>query len=202
MKEYLKEKIIAPETSKIASAELSQLIQRALKDDRPALAEIVSRHLKLVYNIGYYYAGNSDDAQDIAQETFVKVWKNLRRYDPNKNFKNWIFEIAKNTSLDWLKKKKAIPFSRFETESGGNSLLATLADHAARPDFLWGQKDRKNNLSRAISRLAPSYQKVVSLHGEEGYTFKEIARADCQPINTVKSRYRRALAMLKKHLSQ
>ena len=68
----------------------------------------------------YKNVGNQSEAEDITQEVFVKIWKNIKKFDQNRSFKPWIFQIAKNTSIDFLRKKKSIPFSKFENEEGGN----------------------------------------------------------------------------------
>ena len=92
-----------------------KLVQIYLKGDGKALEELVRRYLSLIYNFSRRYNGDADNVSDIAQEVFVKVWKNLKKFDKSKNFKLWIFTIAKNTALDWLKKKNAVPFSLKKT---------------------------------------------------------------------------------------
>ena len=82
-----------------------QLVLLAVKNDEHALRTLVKRHLKLVYNAARFYCADADDADDIVQETFVKMWKNLTKYIPEKSFSNWIFEIAKNTALNRIKKR-------------------------------------------------------------------------------------------------
>jgi len=67
--------------------------------------------LPLIYNFSRRYAGDPDNASDITQEAFVKVWKNLKKFNISKNFRVWLFAIAKNTALDWIKKKKTLPLS-------------------------------------------------------------------------------------------
>lgn len=178
-----------------------QLINDALKNDQTALELLVKKYLPLVYSITNYYAKNSDDAQDITQEVFVKVWKNLKKFNPEKNFYNWIFEIAKNTSLDWLKKKKAIPFSNFEDKTGQNYLADTIADQTPDPYELAQESNSKETLHLAIDQLSFPYQEVVKMHNEKEMTFQEIANLTNQPLNTVKSRHRRALNLLRKILT-
>src|SRR3989338_5537868 len=88
-----------------------QLVKSYLKGDEKALEELVRRYLPVIYNFSRKYTGDPDNASDIAQEVFVKVWKNLKKFDTSKNFKAWLFTVAKHTALDWLKKKNALPFS-------------------------------------------------------------------------------------------
>lgn len=177
-----------------------QLINRALKNDQIALALLVKRHLKLVYNIARSYAKNSDDAEDIAQETFVKIWKNLKKFNREKSFTAWISTITKNTALDWLKKKKSIPFSRFENENGQNQLAEMIANSSPASDELADKISLSQGLQNAIAKLPLRYQEIVIQHGQKELTFQEIADSSSQSINTVKSRFYRALNLLRKHL--
>ena len=88
-----------------------QLVWDYLKSDEKSLELLIRRYLKPIYSFVYRYVGKAHDADDVTQDVFVKVWRNLKKFDREKSFKTWIFAIAKNTAFDHLKKKKAIPFS-------------------------------------------------------------------------------------------
>lgn len=174
-----------------------QLATAAAHGDNPALEALIARFLKPVYGFAYGFVHNRTDAQDIAQEVFVKVWKNMHTFDSSKPFKPWLYRIAKNTCLDFVKKKSSIPFSAFDTE-GGNWLTDTLADPALQPDAIVEQSLRAGQLASAVKSLDPKYANVISLHDTQGLRFREIAQMTHTSLNTVKSRYRRALEALKK----
>ncbi|MFA6410840.1 MAG: RNA polymerase sigma factor [Candidatus Buchananbacteria bacterium] len=177
------------------------LIKKYLKSgDEESLRFLFSQYLKIVYNFSFYYLGNYADAQDVTQEVFIKVWRNLKKFDTSKNFKVWVLTIAKNTCLDFLKKKKNIPFSAFEDEKGDNVLLETLADPEPMPDEIFAQKDVADFVSSALEQLPANYRVVLSLYYKEQLNFREISEALAEPINTVKSRHRRALILLKTNL--
>lgn len=185
-----------------------QLIADFLAGNEKSLEILIQRYLKPIYGFVYRYVGNAPEAEDITQETFVKVWKNLKKFDRSKSFKTWIFTIAKNTSLDFLKKsqsasggKKIIPFVDFENNKGENKFIETLADSSPLPDELLERAYIGKMLEAAINKLFPKYRLVLSLRRNGHFTFNEIAEALGEPLNTVKSRYRRALIMLKKLLS-
>src|SRR3989338_146778 len=91
-----------------------QLIADYLTGDEKSLKILYGRYLKPIYSFVYRYVGGGQDVEDVTQDAFVKVWRNLKKFDQNKSFKTWIFSIAKNTAIDFLKKKKAIPFSEFD----------------------------------------------------------------------------------------
>lgn len=162
---------------------------------------LIKRHLKPVYNFVYRLVGDSKEAEDITQEVFIKVWRNLKKYDRERNFKTWLFAIARNTAIDWLKKKKSLPFSSFENEKGENFLLTGLASLDLLPDELFSRAESATKLVLATESLAPRYKTVLSLHYDSQFNFREIAEKLGESLNTVKSRHRRALLLLRKILT-
>lgn len=193
-----------------------QLIIDYLAGDEKSLEVLIKRYLKPIYSFVYRYVGNSQEAEDITQETFVKVWKNLKKpapyriysgagFNPKKgNFKTWVFEIAKNTSIDWLRKsgsalggKKTIPFSRFENEKGQNTLIEKLISPSIK---LAEAIDNKKLLVAATEGLSIEDKRILNLRHKDNLNFREIAELLEESINTVKSRYRRALIILKRKL--
>ncbi len=179
-----------------------KLIADYLAGDEKSLEVLIHRYLKPIYSFVYRYVGNKQETEDITQEVFVKVWRNLKKFNRQKSFKTWIFSIPKNTSIDCFKKKKAIPFSDFENEKGENELVDKLAGPAPLPDKLLEQANIKEMLDAAINRLAPKYRLVLFLRYNDHFIFREIAEALGEPLNTVKSRHLRALIILKKLLSK
>ena len=180
----------------------NQLITNYLNGDEQSLKILIKRYLGLIYSFAYKYAGNSQDAEDITQETFVKVWRNLKKFNRDKNFKTWIFHIAKNTALDSFKKKKVIPFSNFENEKGENIFIENLIDSNPSPNEIIERADMKRVLSLSIGKLSSKYNVVLSLRHNEHFNFREISEKLEEPLNTVKSRYRRSLILLKKLLAE
>ena len=178
-----------------------QLVALYLSGSEEALRELIERYLKPVYNFVYRYVGAPGETEDIVQDVFVGAWKNIKRFDTTRKFKTWIFTIAKNTSLNWIKKKKPALFSQFETEDGENILEQSIADPMPLPDELFARSSRAEELSAVLQKLSPRYQKVLSLRYTDQLTFQEISEFLGESIHTVKSRHRRALVALKKILS-
>jgi len=174
-----------------------QLIAKYIKGDGRALRVLIERYLRSIYNFVYRYTGDQGHAEEIVQDVFVSVWKNVDKFDPKKKFKTWLFTIAKNASLNWLKKKRPINFSKFENEDGDNVLIESTADILPLPDELFARSDLSKKLSEAMDRLTPNYKAVMVLHYNEHMTFQEIAESLGESINTVKSRHRRALIKLR-----
>lgn len=177
-----------------------QLISDYLAGDENALRELIKRHLGAIYNFSYRLTGNTADAEDIAQEVFVKVWKNINRYNKNYSVKTWLFSIARNTAIDYLRKKKNLVFSDFETNEGENTLLNTLADPTPLSDEIIARAEDKKLLDDALSLLSLASREVIILRYQNGLTFNEIGNIIEKPLDTVKSQHRRALIVLRKLL--
>ncbi len=177
-----------------------QLIFNYLKGDEKSLEILIQRYLKPVYTFIYRHINNVHEAEDITQEVFVRMWRNIKKFDQQKSFKTWIFSIAKNAAIDFLRKKKIIPFSEFENEDDGNALVETLVDSSPLPNEILEKKNVEEMLTNAIEKLSPKYRMVIFLRYNDHFTFREIADSLGESLNTVKSRHRRALAWLKKLL--
>lgn len=176
-----------------------RLIQQYLGGDDESLEFLIKKYLKPIYGFVYKNVGDQASAEDVTQDIFIKVWKNIKKFDQKKDFKPWIFQIAKNTSIDLLRKKKTIPFSRFENEKGQNALVENIA---AKPANLLEKFSDKKMLTMAMQSLADKEQKIIQLRHGEGMSFKEIAQISRESVNTVKSRYRRTLANLRKNIKE
>lgn len=190
-----------------------QLVADYLKGDKRALEILISRYLKLIYNLSFRYCGNNlGAAEDLTQEIFIKVWKNLKKFDPGRSrvatlqgkpdqsFKIWLLSIARNAAIDFLRKRKDLLFSEFENEDGENTILSALADPSFLADEAVDQTNSLQKIKNAIGSLSSKYQTIFSLHFDNGLTFQEIAQSLGEPLDTVKSRYRRALLKLRKEL--
>ena len=178
-----------------------QLIAEALAGDENAFNEIVRRYLKIVYNFLLPFTKDSANAEDIAQETFIKIWKNLFRYKKERgSFKAWILTIARNTALDFLKKKKAVPLSFFE-DAEGNNPFENIDDEKPLPDEVLEKKDIAERMEKVLKEIPERFQSVLLLYYKEGFNLTEIAEILGSPVNTVKSWHRRGLVALGKKLT-
>ncbi len=174
----------------------NEIIAKILSGDEDATAEIVKIYLQPVYNFVYRLVNDRDTAEDLTQETFLKAWKNLKRFDRNKKFKTWLFTIAKNTAFDHLKKKKEIPFSAFTDEEEDN-FLENIPDEEILPDEIMERSDLAEELDAILQKLPPHYRAILLLRYKEDLTLHEISEIEGEPYNTIKSRHQRGLAKLK-----
>lgn len=178
-----------------------ELIAAYLAGEEPAFGELTHRHLGGVYSFTLRFVGNAHDADDITQEAFLKAWKSLKKYDARTSkFKTWLFRIARNSAIDYLRKKKHIPFSQFETESGTNVLTETVPDTEELPDALLMKLEDADELRATLEELPYKAREILLLYYTNDMTFEEIGDMLGEPANTVKSRHRRALQSLRKIL--
>ena len=130
-----------------------QLIIDYLKGDEQAFSTLVNRYLKSIYNFIYRLIGSLEEAEDLTQKTFFQAWKNIKKFQLDLNFKVWIFSIARNVAIDWLRKKKAIVFSDFEDETGQNLLIEKLIDSNPLPDQIFIEKENQKKLSKVLKKI-------------------------------------------------
>lgn len=175
----------------------AELIALHFAGDEGAFDALVRRHLDAVYAFTMRFLGDARDAEDVAQEAFLRAWKHLKKFDGARNFRTWLFAIAKNAALDLLRKKKTLPFSGFDDEDGGNAVVDGLADPAPLAPELLDRAGIAATLASAMDRLPAAQRMVLWLHYNDHLTFREIGEALEAPLHTVKSRHYRGLIALK-----
>lgn len=180
----------------------NELILLSQAGNDQAFKQLVQVNLPLIYGICLRYLGNTEDAEDAAQDSFLKIWRNLWKVDLKRSFRIWAAEITKNTCLDILKRRRTVPFSAFENDEGENYLADTLESTLESPAQSAERSLLRRFLYSAVIRLSPAYQKVLSLYYQEGYNFREIAKKLGEPLHTVKSRHRRAILNLRLNLEK
>ncbi len=174
-----------------------ELVAKYISGDDSAFEELVERCLPLVYGLARKYCGDKDKAADIAQEAFVKAWRNMNKFDATRSFRSWLFVIAKNTALDWLKKKEEVKFSSFEKNGEEESFSESLIDTAPSAAAVAEKNLLSDKIRNIVEQLPENYREVVSMRVGEDLTFREISERLKKPLDTVKSRYFRALKVLK-----
>ena len=179
----------------------TELIQAYRDGDERAFALLVQRYLPLIYRFLRRLVRDAELADDLAQETFVRAWKKFSTFDPTRSFKAWLFAIAKHAAFDILKKKQPLVFSELEQADNALSFADTIADDRPLPELVLERAEQIVQVEAALERLSFSARTVVLMHDREELTFQEIAEALQEPLNTVKSRYRRALLTLQDVLS-
>jgi len=176
-----------------------QLLSDYLQGNERALTVLVDRYLTDVYTFAFNLTGDQQVAEDITQESFIKAWKKIRSFIPGNSFRSWLFRIVRNTAIDWLRKKKEVPFSAFEdAREGVNVLLETLSDTEPLPDELLARAQDTRYLEGLLEQINPLYREVLTLRHTSTMTFDEIGNILKRPLHTVKSHYRRGLVSLRR----
>ena len=173
-----------------------QLIQEFLNGSDEAFEQLVGRYLKPIYNFLYQFTKDRDSLDDLTQETFIKVWRNIKKFDQSKIFRVWIYAIAKNTAYDFLKKKKTLPFSLFEDEEGNNR-LEKISEEKPWPDEILHRADLAQELNNKLDKLPDSYRIILLMRYKDDLSLQEISEILKVSYNTIKSQHNRALLKLK-----
>ncbi|MGI8551888.1 MAG: RNA polymerase sigma factor [Dehalococcoidia bacterium] len=177
------------------------LVRDFVVGDTDAYEALVRRYMKPILNFVYRMIGNRSDADDLAQDVFVQVYKALPRARTDLPFKPWLYVVARNKCLDFLKKKRPIHFSAFDNAETADNPMDNVADPDPLPEELVEQADLQRLLHRAIEALPEKYRVVVSLRYASGLTFAEIGETLSLPENTVKTQFQRAKASLRSSLA-
>jgi len=184
------------------SVEDNKLVANYLQGDERALQTLIRKYTAQVYNFVAQIIGRGQEAEDIAQETFIKVWKNLKKFDQSKKFKTWILQIAKNTAIDFLRKKK-LPMIDLQFQDGeeGEDGLLQLPDNEPLAFDSLVLAEQAQVVQKTIKSLPEIYRLVLTMYYVEELTLIEIAEVLGEPIETIKSRHRRGLGKLRGLLS-
>ena len=161
----------------------SEAIKLVQKGDKEAYQVIVERYMKRAYYIVLGFVRNSQDALDLSQESFIKAFRKIKRFDPERPFFPWFYKLLKNICLDHIKRKnraQEIPLDEIRVFKEEKE-----------------DKEMKEILWKGIESLPFEQREVVLLHLQAGRTFRQIAHAKQAPIGTVQSRYRYGLEKLK-----
>ena len=185
------------------SAEEKALIERCKRGDLAAFNDLVRKYEKQVYNFAYRLTGNYDDANDVAQDAFLRVFNAIGSFRGDASFSTWLFRITTNVFLDERKRAKAHPQASLDEylELGESSVTRQIEDPSPTPEAVLEESERAQILSKAISDL-PEYQRaMITLYHGQQKSYEEIAEIMDLPIGTVKSRLNRARLALKEKLS-
>lgn len=171
-------------------------MQDAAAGDRDAFDALVRRHQARTYNFVRTLVNDDADAEDLAQEIFLRVWKSIGRFRGDSAFRTWLFRIAVNVARTHLSRRSrwrlfARPASEPDSEAGG------AHDDPPSPERLEDDVVRRDAIDRALATLSPELRTAVTLRDVEGLEYREIARVLDVPIGTVESRIFRARQRLR-----
>jgi RNA polymerase sigma-70 factor, ECF subfamily len=177
------------------------LVARILEGDRDRFADLVRRYEKRLVNYIYRITHRYEEAHDLAQEIFVKVYLALDRYDPKYQFSTWLFRIAQNSSIDALRKKSIVevPLTR-PTDDEPRGKEREFADGGVSPYRALKNKQLRAAIARAVGELPADYRELIQLRHFAELSYEEIAEIKRLPLGTVKNKLFRARNLLKESL--
>lgn len=179
-----------------------QLVIMHLEGDTDAFAEIVKRYQHALVYLAWSYVKNQEEAEDIAQHTFLRVFEALPTSRTDLLFKPWLFHICANLCKNSFKKKKSLSFSQIESGQEENIHMEDLiVSEELTPDEETALLDRKDIVQESLSTLPEKFRRVLLLRYMEELSYEEIARIVTLPLNTVKTHISRAKKLLKAKLS-
>jgi len=179
-----------------------ELIANYLNGQDEILPYLINRHLKSVYRFVFGLVQDESVAEDLTQDVFIKVWRKLKSFNSKYSFKTWLFTIARNTTTDYLRKRKEFVFSDFDDKDDSNVILDTLADDALLADEVFAQAQDLDKFSKVLGEMPSLYKEVLILKYSNDLTLEEISTILKRPIETVKSQHRRGLLHLKELFSR
>ena len=169
-----------------------ELVQKCLNGEKEYFSEIIARHKNLVYSVVLKMINNQEDANDLSQEVFIKIYKNLDKYFPDFKFSTWVVRITTNHVIDYRRKKK------YETVSADEVEYKLVSESTPEQDYL--QKEEKLILNKLLENLPDIYKVPIVLYHQQGLSYQEIAEAINEPLSKVKNRIFRGRKMLKEEL--
>lgn len=169
-----------------------EILIRAKSGDLEAFELILSFYEKVIFNYCLRITKNKEEAKDITQETFIKVYTHRKSIDPEKKIKTWIFTIATNTAYDFLRSKKRKKETTLNEE---DETIAGLETYYPKEGLV-------SDVEKALFKINPDYRKVLLLFYQQGFKYEEIAEILSIPLNTIKTHISRGKEELKELLKE
>lgn len=175
-----------------------ELIARLQKRDEAAFEELIRQYEKRVYTLCFRMCGNSEDAEEAAQDAFLALWRGIDRFRQESSLSTWIYRLATNACIDTLRRRKKQSGS---VSLDDEELFVDAVDTSPQPQETVEQREAQKLLQEGLSALPEEYRKVLILREIEGLSYTEIAESASIELGTVKSRISRGRSLLRNFLS-
>ena len=175
-----------------------ELIARLQKRDEAAFEELIRQYEKKVYTLCFRMCGNSEDAEEAAQDAFLALWRGIDRFRQESTLSTWIYRLATNACIDTLRRRKKQSGS---VSLDDEELFVDAVDTSPQPQETVEHREAQKLLQEGLSALAEEYRKVLILREIEGLSYTEIAESASIELGTVKSRISRGRSLLRNFLS-
>lgn len=177
-----------------------ELLKRVNEGDSVAFDMIVKRYKLRLINFVFRFLGDRDQAEELVQETFLRVFRERKSYERISNFSTWIFTIAGNLAKSELRRRKRWRFFSLDQREPEEGAEFEIPDESQRPDRLAHDRMIEGAVQKAMDTLSPKYREAVILRDIQGFAYEEIAEIIGCPVGTVKSRVNRARLRLQEEL--
>jgi RNA polymerase sigma-70 factor (ECF subfamily) len=177
------------------------LINKSKKGDIEAFEELIKEYKKVAYNIALRILKNKEDAEDISQESMIKIFKSIDKFNMESSFKTWLYRIVVNTCLDFKRKAKENTISVDQpVQAGYDEFYIDLKDETPSTEEIIEKKQMKEMVMEAIYKLDDDFKTIIILRDINGFSYEEISEILSCNIGTVKSRISRGRHKLKEIL--
>ena len=178
------------------------LVRRCLAGEERAYRELIELYQGQVFSVCLRMTRSREDAEDLTQETFVRMFRALARYDPERPFAAWLLTIASRLCIDHLRRRRVNPVSLTQREPGSDETHdLDVEDQGPGPDEITSRSEEERHANDLIQSLPPHYRIVVVLRHQQDLSYEEISEALNLPLGTVKARIHRAREILKARLT-
>ncbi len=172
------------------------LVNRALSGDQQAYSKLMSRYRDAIYYMLLKMVNNPTDAEDLTIETFGKAFKNLHQYVPDFAFSTWLFKIASNNCIDFIRKQRTPLISIDQDHSDKNGVPLTIQENSPDPEENMIKSQKAVLMRSVVNQLKPRYKDLIVLRYFKEYSYEEIANELNLPLGTVKAQLFRAKELL------
>ena len=179
-----------------------ELVNAAVAGDDGAFASLVQRYQRRLVAFLGQMVGDIELARELAQETFLRAWSALERFDPQYRFSTWLFRIAHNLGIDQLRRRRLPTVSLYRRDQHGDELEMVLTDPSKDPFGHLENHELAGSLRVAIEGLRPEYRELILLRHFGALSYQEIADFKGMPLGTVKNKLFRAHSVLRRALAE
>lgn len=177
-----------------------ELVRCAKDGDAHAFEELVKLHQNRVYNLALRMSGNAEDALDLSQETFLRIYKALPLFKEQSAFSTWVYSIASNVCIDFIRKQNKLKTVSLSQEAENDSPSFEIPDNRYHPELEYEKRELRDAISAGLSSLSDEHREILVLREICGLSYQEICDSLDLEAGTVKSRLSRARNQLCKFL--
>lgn len=182
---------------------MEEVIKKAIEGDTDAFEKLVYEYERQVYSLAYRMFNNNEDAKDVSQEVFIKIYRNIGKYQGSSSFKTWVYTICYNTCIDELRKRKKVKLESMDKmiEGEENEFERQFVSDEPTPEEKLITKENMSAVERAINKLNDEHKAIITLRDIKGLSYGEIVEITQLSQGTVKSRISRARKSLRELIS-